>query len=216
MKFTVELHEFRTEFLASLPKDIAEVIEVDVERHIAAGLEEQAIQVGDYIPSFELRNAVGETVDTDELLAEGPMVISFYRGSWCPYCNIQLKAYQDILPEIKELGAQLVAISPADPDDSVSLIEKHQLEYEVLSDSNNDVARKFGLAFKLGDDLMGAYKKLGLDLEDFYGKENLELPMPGTFIVNSDGLVLEAQVNYDFTKRMDPEKILEVLRETSY
>jgi peroxiredoxin len=115
-----------------------------------------ALAVGDIAPSFTLQNANRREVSLSEVLRKGPAVITFYRGGWCPYCNIQLRAYQQALPEIAALGGQIIAISPQLPDGSLSVAEKNELEFEVLSDVGNRAARSFGLVYSLPEELRAA------------------------------------------------------------
>ncbi|NOR55016.1 MAG: redoxin domain-containing protein, partial [Sulfurovum sp.] len=147
------------------------------------------------------------------LLKDGPLVINFYRGGWCPYCNLELQAFQDVLPQIKELGAQLVAISPNLPDKSLSSIEKHALSFQVLSDVQNKVSRQFGLVYTLDEKLQPLYKQMGIDLPEFNGDESYELPLPATYVVDSKGMIKLAFAPADYTKRLDPNKVIEVLKE---
>ncbi len=145
-------------------------------------------------------------------MSKGPLVISFYRGGWCPYCNLELRAYQEILPEIKNLGAQLVGISPELPDNSISLTEKYSLKFQILSDIENEVAREFGIVYHVEEELQEAYKNLGIDLVSTQGNNNYELPVPATYVVNTNGNVILSYVNTDYTKRLEPSTVLESLR----
>ena len=216
MKLNKKLENLKNENLKHLPADIAEVILKDVELQIKRGITKNALKTGDKIPDFELNNAVGDPIHSDDLLSNGPLIISFYRGAWCPYCNVELSAYQEAHEDIKAEGAQLIAISPELPDKSMSLVEKHALDYEILSDLNNNIAKQFGIVFQLDENLKSAYDKLGIDLEVSHGNSNYELPFAATYVVNSDGTILESAVNYDYTVRLDPEDALEVIRTCSY
>jgi peroxiredoxin len=125
-----------------------------------------------------------------------------------------LQAYQDILPEIKKLGASMVAISPQTPEYSLSMADKHKLGFEVLSDAGNLVARRYGLVFSLAEPLRGLYKeKFGVDLREYNADKSNDLPMPGTFIVATEGIIRYAFVDPDYTLRLEPEEILKSLRE---
>lgn len=123
-----------------------------------------------------------------------------------------MQAYQETLPEIRSLGASLVAISPQTPDFSLSTVDKHKLEFEVLSDVGNHVARRFGLVFRVGDAVRSAMKNFGIDLAKYNADESWELPVPGTFIVARDGTIRLAYVDADYTKRLEPAEIVASLR----
>ena len=216
MNLNRELKKLQEQTLKNIPEEYVEVMLKDVEIQVKKGLTKNALAIGETIPNFKLENAVGEQVDVKDLLENGPLVISFYRGAWCPYCNMELAAYQEVLSELTEAGGQLVAISPELPDASMSLIEKHGLKYQILSDVNNEVARQFGLVFKLSDSLQKVYSKLGLDLSEGQGNSNYELPFPATYVINSDGRVVEMSVQYDYTQRLEPDVAIERIKECVY
>lgn len=216
MNLNRELKKLKEQTLKNIPEEYVEVMLKDVEIQVKKGITKNALTIGEMIPDFELENAVGERVRIEDLLENGPLVISFYRGAWCPYCNMELAAYQEALSELTEAGGQLVAISPELPDASMSLIEKHGLKYQILSDVNNEVARQFGLVFKLSDSLQKVYGKLGLDLSVGQGNSNYELPFSATYVINSDGRVVEMSVQYDYTQRLEPDVAIERIKECVY
>ena len=129
---------------------------------------------------------------------------------------MELAAYQEALSDIIDAGGQLVAISPELPDESISLIERHSLKYEILSDTDNGVARQFGLVYKIDDKLKSAYESFGIDLEKGQGNSNFELPFSATYVVDANGVVVEAVVNYDYTVRLDPYDAIEVIKSSTY
>jgi len=188
-------------------KIMADSAQLLVDQHIG----ENALKEGDYLPEFNLKNASGDLVSSKELLSQGPIIINFYRGSWCPYCNLELKAYQEILGEIKNNQANLVAISPELPDTSLSLVEKHQLEFEVLTDLDNLLAKKLGLVFQLDQKLIDVYTNSGHDLAKAQGNRRFELPLPATYVVASDGKILLAFINSDYRKRLEPSTALQAI-----
>jgi peroxiredoxin len=180
---------------------------------VRSGLRSGAIKEGEHIDDFILGDARGEPVRLQQLLEAGPVVVAFYRGGWCPYCNIGLRGLQRVLAEIKALGASMIAISPQLPDNSLSTQEKNSLSFPVLSDIGNVIARRFGIAFRLPDELLETYEGFNHGLEKKYGKEGaLELPMPASFVLDKKGAVRLAFVDEDYTKRLDPEVILATLR----
>ncbi len=176
------------------------------------GQAERAIHQGQKAPDFTLPDAKGHPVHLADLLKKGPVVLTFYRGGWCPFCNRQLKSYQDHLAEIRALGAELVAVSPQLPDFTVSTAEKDALTFPVLSDVGNKVARTYGLVFRVPDAVIPIYRQFGVDLEKRNGDASHELPMPGTYIIGRDGIVRLSYVQADYTKRLPVEDLLAGLR----
>jgi peroxiredoxin len=215
MKMTLkqEIENFQKEMIPNIPKDVLHTLQRTSAELMAKNLEDRALKQGDTIPAFTLPDATGTQVSSEQLLMDGPIVISFYRGGWCPYCNLELKALQNILPEIKALNAQLVAISPELPDHSLATKEKHTLEFSVLSDQGNQVARSFGLVFELDKELAPMFKdKFNWDLIAINGTEKVELPIPATYVVGKAGVAQFAFVNSDYSQRAEPELILNVLQ----
>lgn len=174
---------------------------------------EKAVKKGDAFPAFRLPDAKGGVVDSKKLLKQGPLVVAFYRGGWCPYCNLQLHDLQKHLPAIRAVGAQLVAISPETPDNSVSTAEKNKLEFYVLSDKNGGVARRFGLMYALPDDLVEIYKGFGLDLAKANGMDTWELPLAATYVVAQDGKIVYSFLDADYKKRAETTEVVKILQE---
>jgi len=171
----------------------------------------QAPRVGSKAPDFELTGARGERVRLSELLQSGPVVLSWYRGGWCPYCNLQLHAYQEVLADIHAQGAQLVALSPELPDHTAETARKNALTFPVLSDVRGTAARAWGLSFALPSERAAQWKEWGLDLAARHGDEAWTLPVPATFVVDRDGIVRYAFVETDYRKRAEPSEILRAL-----
>lgn len=170
-----------------------------------------ALKEGNQLIEFKLSNAKGEELSSSELLKNGPLVITFYRGGWCPYCNLELRALQAILPEIHAKGGQLIAITPETPDNSLSTQEKNELSFEVLTDAHNAYARQLGLVFQLPSDLREVYDSFGIDLIKSNGDESYELPLAATYVVDASGEISYAFLDADYTKRAEPQAILSVL-----
>jgi peroxiredoxin len=168
---------------------------------------------GSAAPLFELPNHKGTTVSLTGLLETGPVVVVFYRGVWCPYCNLTLRAYQQHVPEITQLGATVVAVSPQAPDDSLTVAERNDLTYEVLSDVRAAAARAYGLVFRLPRYLQEAYQEMGHPLPAFNGTDDWELPIPATFVIDRDGTIRFADADPDYTRRANPAVVLAALRE---
>lgn len=215
MSLTQDLAAFKTEFMATAGADpqIAAAMNRATADLEASGLADRSLAVGAEAPDFTLPNATGETVTLRSLLQDGPVVLSFYRGGWCPYCNLELRALQNALPQIQALGANLVAISPETPDNSLTTAEKNALSFAVLSDVGNKVAREFGLVFTLPAALRPIYEGFGIDLPAHNGDDRFELPVPATYVIGTDGRIALAFVNVDYTQRLDPEAILAALQQ---
>jgi len=193
---------------ARMPAEMLKQIMADTEQLVRSGIAERSLQLGDYAPPFALPNAVGKSVASADLLANGPLVISFYRGAWCPYCNLELRALQDALPQIRGLGAALVAISPNLPDKSLTSIEKHSLTYEVLTDTQNQVARQYGLVMTLSASLRPLYQQIGFDIPGHNGDDSWELPMAATYVVVPGGRIVFRFVTADYTRRAEPADVI--------
>jgi len=199
--------------MANTPTELLEKFQKSRESIISNNAEIQYLKENDQIPSFQLPDQSENLVLSDELLKNGPLVISFYRGGWCPYCNLELRSLQSHLDEIKENGASLVAISPEQSDGSLDISEKNNLRFPVLSDGNNIVAKKFGLVFELSVETNKLYKdKLNLDLVAKNSTDRSELPIPATYVVGKNGTIKYAFVNLDHTQRAEPSKIIDVLK----
>lgn len=177
----------------------------------ASGVLETMKSVGDKAPSFTLPNAAGESVSSEALLEDGPIIVVFYRGAWCPYCNMTLAAWQDRLDEINALGGQLVAISPQKPDFSLTSKEKNALAFPVLSDVGNDVADAFGITTRVTPQILELWEGK-IDLEKHNGEATGELPLPATYLIDSDGTIKFAHAHEDYRVRAEPAEVIEVLR----
>ena len=172
-----------------------------------------AIQLGAQAPRFELPNQQGKSVSLDDLLTKGPVVVTFYRGSWCPYCNLQLKALQAKLGEIHDLGAELVAISPQVPDGSLSKDEISAMDFIVLSDQDAKVAALFGVAWEVPEFVLEHMKvDRKLDIETINNGNTNIMPIPATFVLNRDGAVKWRFVDVDYRTRSEPADIIEALQ----
>jgi len=179
----------------------------------ASGIGRACLQAGDRMPRFTLPNLAGQAVDSSALLARGPLVISFYRGSWCGFCNLEMRALQEALPFIREAGAELVAISPDVSDGPAEVVDTYGFAFELLTDRGNRVARQFGLAYSLDERLRPLYKnEFGIDIGHYSGEDSWDLPITATYVVDSEGLIVEAFTDPDHTHRMEPRTIVETLR----
>jgi peroxiredoxin len=215
MRLEQELAAFKAEFARTAPTGRAALYEAKIEELRAEFASESAIGVDDPAPDFALPNATAKSVVLKDLLRSGPVVLTFYRGGWCPYCNIQLRAYQGVLPEITGLGGRLVAISPQLPDNSLDTVNKNALTFDVLSDVGNKVARQYGLVYALPEEIRSALRSNNKALPSINGDESWELPVPATFVVASDQHVALAYIEVDYRKRLEPEALLTCLKSLS-
>ncbi|MEL0251495.1 MAG: peroxiredoxin-like family protein [Novosphingobium sp.] len=205
------LDQFRLEFAHKVPPEIAAAMSRADEELAATGIAGRALSAGQIAPDFELKDAQGQNVSLRKLLGAGPVVVSFYRGGWCPYCNIELRALQSILPQIEARGARLVAISPELPDESLSTAERNALAFPVLSDIGSRVAREWGIAFDLAEELRPIYAELGHALPERNGGTDWVLPIPATFVIARDGLVQLAFVDSNYRNRLELSAVLAAL-----
>lgn len=170
-----------------------------------------AKQVGDKAPNFTLSNALGKSVELNEYLGKGKVVLTWYRGGWCPYCNMTLRQLQDELPNFKASGATLIALTPELPDNSISTAEKNELEFEVLSDVGNKIAKEYGIVFKLTDEVADMYDS-AFDMNSYNGDESNELPLAATYIIDENGDILYAFLDADYRNRAEPSELSDFLK----
>jgi len=176
-----------------------------------SGMSRKFYKVGDRAPNFELDSFTGKEYDLYDLLEEGPVVVTFYRGGWCPYCNLELKAWEEKHDELKAKGATLVAISPELPDRATVTANKNTLSFPLLHDRKAKVADKYNLVFQLADSLKPIYKSFGIDLEQVNGDKDWEIPVPATYVVGRDRRIKYAFADVDYKNRAEPADILKVL-----
>jgi peroxiredoxin len=207
-----QLASYTAGLATQAPPEIVATFDREIESLVRSGIAAHALKQGAQAPDFTLPNVDGRPVTLSALLKQGPVVLTFYRGDWCPYCNLQLRAYQHILPQIQELGASLVAVSPQTPDNSLTTAEKKGLAFPVLSDTGNATARRYGLVFTLGEAVRQVLTQSGSHVPTFNGDDSWELPMPGTFVLAPDGTVRLAFVDADWTRRLEPAAILDTVR----
>lgn len=217
MTLQAKLDAFKADFEAgkppyNVPPTVIETMRRATRELIESGAAAQALKAGDKAPLFTLNDPQGYPVSSAELLSEGPLVLSFYRGVWCPYCNMELQALEAALRDFQALGANLLAISPQTAPNSRKSVRQNNLSFPILSDSHNNVAAAFGLRFALPDYLVELYQTLKNDLPQFNGDESWTLPMPARYVIDQKGIIIYAEVNPDYTRRPDPEDMLPSLR----
>ncbi len=181
-------------------------------RDLEVAIPDPGLKVGETAPDFTLPNANGREVRLSDLLAQGPVVLVFYRGAWCPYCNLHLHALQKTLPMIEAREARLVAVTPQLPDKSRGQVEKDGYPFEILSDLDDQVMKRYRLYFQVPAALSALYReRLGLNLAEFNGPGRDGLPVPATYVIDRQGIVRGAFADTDYRKRMEPAAILEAL-----
>lgn len=211
MILKAELDAFRSSFMTKAPLDVREAMtRADMEL-AASGIAHHAVKAGDLAPDFRLPDARGGQFRLRDLLAKGPVVVSFYRGGWCPYCNLELRALQSALPAIKQLGAHLVAVSLQTPDESLSTAEKNELAFAVLSDVGSATAKAYGIAFDLAEELRPIYARFGHALPDKNGDDSWVLPIPATYVIDTKGTVVLAFIDVNYRNRLEPAEIISAL-----
>ena len=215
MSLQEKLDAFGDAFRKRQPPEVVETMRRATADLVASGQAGRALKAGDPAPAFTLPDEEGRPVGLRELLAKGTLVLTFYRGTWCPYCNTDLQALQAELPAIKAVGGTMAAISPQTVANSRKARRDSHLAFPILTDKGNEVAAAFGLRFRLPDDLIAVYKQFGNDLAVVNGEPSWTLPMPARYVIGTDGRILHAEVNPDYTQRPEPSTLLPVLREAA-
>ena len=208
MSLGTDLASMKAQTVAKLPEEALSVLMKATKELGASGIVERAPKKGEKLKDFDLPNQTGEKRSLASLRESGPVVVTFYRGGWCPYCNMQLKAYQQMLPDIKAAGATLVAITPEMPDASLTTAEKNELAFDVLTDTDATYARELGLVFTLPEEVRPIYQNFGIDVEAHNGTGKFDLPLAATFVVGTDGTITFAVVDSDYTVRAEPSDII--------
>jgi peroxiredoxin/predicted ester cyclase len=211
MSLKQQLDAKKAAFEEMAPAEKIAMYQEGIDEVSASGIYDRAKKVGDAAPDFGLTNQVGETVRLSELLRKGPVVLTWYRGGWCPYCNLTLAALQKALPQFQALGATLVALTPELPDHSLQTAEKNALEFEVLSDVGQKVAREYGVVFKMSDDVAAAMRSFAKTHER-NGDESDELPLSATYVINTDGEITYAFLDAEYRNRAEPSRLVDALQ----
>ncbi len=201
----------RTEFAQKASEEKKQIYKEGIEAVSLSGILDNALNVGEKAPDFTLQNHLNEPVSLYSQLENGPVILMWYRGGWCPYCNITLHYMQERLPDFKAEGASLLALTPELPDQSLNTSEKHNLDFTVLSDVGNKVGKEYGVVFKLTEDVAKIYQE-SFDIEHYNGDASYELPLAATYIIDQDGTIQYAFLDADYRNRAEPDEILEHLK----
>lgn len=206
------LDNLQSQLSAQLPDHINKAFEDSIRDLWVNRVGESAYREGDTLPSFALTNAKGEIIESDTLLKNNErLVIAFFRGGWCPYCNLELKALQDILPRITEKKAALVAISPQSNEKSAAMYTDHPLGFDILADIDNKYAKELGIAFDVQDFVLLYYRQLGINLSEYNGNDDNNLPIPAVYVIDKNQTVTFSFIDANYTKRVNIELLLNSL-----
>jgi peroxiredoxin len=208
-----EIFAERKELIAKyVPPQTQAVHEQAVAELEARGIAASALAVGARAAPFELQDHDGMIVRSSDLLNRGRLVVCFIRGRWCPFCVGQMEAMNLILPEIEQVGASLVAISPQTVKQSFFMHDQHQLRFPLLADGGNAVARRFGLVYRVSEKQEAVFRRALLNLPFTNGDDSWELPIPATFVLERDGIIRSRSANEDYRERPEPADIVAALR----
>ncbi|MGJ8744838.1 peroxiredoxin-like family protein [Polaribacter sp.] len=205
------LAEKRKEGAAKFTKEKNKIYADGITSVADSGVLKHALNIGDKAPNFTLNNTLNKPVSLYTELEKGPVVLTWYRGGWCPYCNITLHYLQEKLPEFEQAGATLLAVTPELPDNSLSTSEKNNLKFDVLSDVGNTIGKKYGVVFTLTDEVAAIYEA-GFGLSEKNGDNSNELPLAATYVVDTNGIIQYAFLNADYRERAEPLEILASLK----
>ena len=206
-----QLNAFKEQFKTMAPEGAIEAFGRSTQELIDSGQAERALKAGDKAPDFVLTDSDRGEVALKDLLAKGPVVLTFYRGVWCPYCNIELKALEQVAEDIRARGATLVAISMQGAADSRKSQRDNELSFPILTDKNGELADKFGIRWSLQDYVIPVHDGFGVNLPTIHGDGQWNLPMPARYVVDTDGSIAYAEVNPDYTRRPEPADLFPIL-----
>ncbi|EEI90035.1 antioxidant, AhpC/TSA family [Sphingobacterium spiritivorum ATCC 33300] len=205
---TEQTAALRAQINTQLPASTVQAFEASVQDLKQRNIEAGVIRTGEKLPDFELPNVANNIISSKQLLSQGKLIIAFFRGIWCPYCNLQIRALNNQLNQVSDKKATLVAISPQSLSCNSNMATQHKLDFDVLTDKDNNYARKLGITFELQDFVKPYYKELGIDLAAFNANDTYELPIPAVFVVDTDHTVLYTFADTDYTNRIDPDLLI--------
>ncbi len=203
-----QIQQWNAEHASEFPKEVQQIFAAKTQEIIGSKLPEKCLATGDVAPDFTVTSTTGEEIRLHEKLTAGPAILSFYRGTWCPYCNLEFAALLDQLPQFRSRNAAVLALSPQMKDRREDVV---MVGFEDLCDQGNQVARSFGLVYPLGEEIAKIYRGFGIHLTELNGDESLELPLPATYVVDRDATIRYAYTSGDISERAEPEELVEVL-----
>lgn len=205
-----KLNERKSNFEKKADDEVKRIYAEGIQAIIDAGVLDNALNVGDKAPNFTLKNAAGADISLYDRLDEGPVVLVWYRGGWCPYCNITLQRLQSELPNFEKHNASLIALTPEVPDSSLSTTEKNDLQFDVLSDVGHKVSEEYGVVFQLTDEVAARYEK-SFGLTEYNNDDSKKLPLAATYVIDTNGIITYAFLDADYRNRAEPKDIIEAL-----
>lgn len=214
MSFQMRLAQLKDKVEKNLPPRFLKIMQASKDQIVNSGQCCEVKRSGDPVPHFQLKNQTGKEYDSQALLVQGPLVLTFYRGFWCPACNEDLSNLKQYKEEIESLGGSLLAISPEKPEYSRKIIGIQKLNFDILHDQSNQLAQQFGVKFAIGADMTELYRdKLHINLKLYHGDDEWALPMPARFLIDTAGTIRYAEATADHMERPDPEELMKVLRD---
>lgn len=205
-----KLNERKSNFEKKADDEVKRIYAEGIQAIVDAGVLDNALNVGDKAPDFTLKNATGDDISLYDRLDEGPVVLVWYRGGWCPYCNITLQRLQSELPNFEKHNASLIALTPEVPDSSLSTTEKNDLQFDVLSDEGQKVSEEYGVVFQLTDEVAARYEK-SFGLTEYNNDDSKKLPLAATYVIDTNGIITYAFLDADYRNRAEPKDIIEAL-----
>ena len=207
-----QIAEYQTQRKGPGPNDRQREVMNKAAEDLAATLPKPGLDVGTRAPDFALPSALGEMIRLSDLLTQGPVILTFYRGAWCPYCNLQLRALKESQLHFERYGAQLIAVTPQTPGRSLEQHKKNAYPFQILSDLDDSVMKAYNLYFEVPEALRSVYiQDFNLDIAAYNGNGRYGLPVPGTFVIDSQGIIQAVFADTDYTRRMEPAAIIEAL-----
>ncbi len=206
-----QIEQLNENLAIQLPKEILEIFSKSIQDLKTKNIEENSIDIGNFFPNFSLSNTNGEIVKLKELLINGKVIVVFFRGNWCPYCNLELKVLQDNLKEITDKNVTLVAISPQKTIYNEELKSSHHIDFQLLTDKDNTLAKQLGISFELQDYAVPVYSSLGIELSEYNENDNNELPVPAVFVIDTKGNVIYKFVDTNYMNRINIKELIQQL-----
>lgn len=206
-----QIESLNNELMQQVPVAVLEIFEKSITALKSENIETKIAEIGDQLVPFSLPNAANQLIYSKNILEKGKMILAFFRGSWCPYCNLELRALQENLAKITHKNVTLLAVSPQSTDHNTQLIEKYLLTFDVLTDKDNLLAHQLGIRFELQEFALPTYEAMGINLEEFNQNNDNTLPVPAIFVVDCDGSICYKFADADYRNRLDIDALLHVL-----